>query len=117
MMLRYLRRLFKQRRADPLDDLISALAMAEEGGQRLSDDELMAMVFVLIIAGHETTVNLIGSGALALLENPDQMRLLRQQPEVIKTAIEELLRYVSPVDQATERYAREAGTLRGVTIP
>ena len=117
LMLRYLRRLFKQRRAAPRDDLISALATAEEGGQRLTDNELMAMVFVLIIAGHETTVNLIGSGALALLENPDQMRLLRQRPEVIKTAIEELLRYVSPVDQATERYAREAVTLHGVTIP
>src|SRR5579859_308807 len=110
MMLRYLRRLFKQRRADPRDDLISALATAEAGGQRLTDDELLAMVIVLIIAGHETTVNLIGSGALALLENPDQMRLLRQQPEVIKTAIEELLRYVSPVDQATERYRSEEHT-------
>ena len=117
MMLSYLRRLFKQRRADPRDDLISALATAEEGGQRLTDNELMAMVFVLIIAGHETTVNLIGSGALALLENPDQMRLLRQRPELIKNAIEELLRYVSPVDQATERYAREDVTLHGVTIP
>jgi cytochrome P450 PksS len=117
LMLRYLRRLVQQRRADPRDDLISALATAEEGGQRLSDDELLAMVFVLIIAGHETTVNLIGSGALALLENPDQLRLLRQRPELIKNAIEELLRYTSPVDQATERYARAAVTLHGVTIP
>jgi len=117
LMLRYLRQLFKLRRAAPQDDLISALATAEEGGQRLTDDELMAMVFVLIIAGHETTVNLIGSGALALLENPDQLRLLRQRPELIKNAIEELLRYTSPVDQATERYAREAVTLHGVTIP
>jgi len=63
LMLRYLRQLFKLRRAVAQDDLISALATAEEGGQRLTDDELMAMVFVLIIAGHETTVNLIGSGA------------------------------------------------------
>jgi len=117
LMLRYLRQLFKLRRAAPQDDLISALATAEEGGQRLTDDELMAMVFVLIIAGHETTVNLIGSGALALLENPDQLRLLRQRPELIKNAIEELLRYTSPVDQATERYAREAVTLHGMTIP
>src|SRR5205085_2917081 len=72
---------------------------------------------VLIVAGHETTVNLIGSGALALLENPDQLRLLRQRPELIKNAIEELLRYTSPVDQATERYAREDVTMHGVTIP
>ena len=116
-MLRYLRRLFKQRRADPRDDLITALAAAEEGGHRLTDDELMAMVFVLLIAGHETTVNLIGSGALALLEYPEQMWLLRQRPELIKSAIEELLRYVNPVEEATERYAREDVTLHGVTIP
>ena len=117
LMLRYLRQLFKQRRADPRDDLISALATVEEGGERLSDNELLAMVFVLLIAGHETTVNLIGSGSLALLENPDQMRLLRQRPELIKNAIEELVRYVSPVEQATERYAREDIALHGVTIP
>ncbi len=117
LMLRYLRRLFAQRRADPQDDLISALAGAEEGGDRLNDNELLGMVFVLLIAGHETTVNLIGSGALALLENPEQLRRLRQQPELIKTAIEELVRYVNPVEEATERYAREDITLQGVTIP
>ena len=117
LMMRYLRRLFLQRRADPRDDLISALAAAEDGGQRLDDDELTAMVFVLLIAGHETTVNLIGSGSLALLQAPDQLRLLRQQPELIRSATEELLRYVNPVEEATERYAREDVTLHGVTIP
>jgi cytochrome P450 len=116
-MLRYLRRLIQQRRADPGDDLISALAIAEEGGHRLSDNELLAMVFVLLIAGHETTINLIGSGSLALLENPDQLRLLRQRPELNKNAIEELLRYVNPVEEATERYAREDISVHGVTIP
>jgi cytochrome P450 PksS len=116
-MLRYLRRLVQQRRANPGDDLISALTIAEEGGQRLSDNELLAMVFVLLIAGHETTVNLIGSGSLALLENPDQLRLLRQRPELNKNAIEELLRYVNPVEEATERYAREDISVHGVTIP
>ncbi|MEP7359436.1 MAG: cytochrome P450 [Anaerolineales bacterium] len=116
-MLRYLRRLFKQRRADPRDDLISALGTAEEDGRRLTDDELLAMVFVLLLAGHETTVNLIGSGALALLQNPDQLRLLRERPELNKSAIEELLRYVNPVEEATERYAREEVTLHGLTIP
>jgi cytochrome P450 len=116
-MLRYLRRLIKLRRANPQDDLVSALAAAEAGGDRLTDNELLGMLIVLVIAGHETTVNLIGSGALALLENPDQLQLLRQRPEVIKTAIEELLRYTSPVDQATERYAFEDVTLHGVTIP
>jgi len=116
-MMGYLKRIFKGRRANPQDDLITALVQADEAGDHLTEDELLAMVFVLLIAGHETTVNLIGSGALALLENPDQMRLLRQKPVLIKNAIEELLRYVSPVEQATERYAREAVTLHGITIP
>jgi cytochrome P450 PksS len=114
---RFLRRLFKERRAHPQADLITALVQAEEAGHKLNEDELLAMVFVLLIAGHETTVNLIGSGTLALLENPDQMALLRRQPELSKNAVEELLRYVAPVEQATERYAREAVTLHGVTIP
>jgi cytochrome P450 PksS len=113
----YLRRIFKERRANPQDDLITALVQAEEAGERLTEDELLAMVFVLLIGGHETTVNLIGSGALALLENHDQMRLLRQKPELSKNAIEELLRFVSPVEQATERYACEDVTLHGITIP
>jgi cytochrome P450 len=116
-MSRYLKRIFKERQATPQEDLITALVQAEEAGERLTEDELLAMVFVLLIAGHETTVNLIGSGALALLENPDQMRLLRQKPELSQNAIEELLRFVSPVEQATERYACEEVTLHGVTIP
>jgi len=114
---RYLRRLIEERRATPQDDLITSLVQAEEAGDQLSEDELVTMVFVLLVAGHETTVNLIGSGTLALLENPDQMQRLRQNPELIKNGIEELLRYVSPVEQATERYARETLTLHGVTIP
>jgi cytochrome P450 PksS len=116
-MTAYLKRLFKERRSHPREDLITALMQVEEAGDHLTEDELLAMVFVLLIAGHETTVNLIGSGALALLENPDQMRLLRQKPGLIKNAVEELLRYVSPVEQATERYAHEDVTLHGVTIP
>jgi cytochrome P450 PksS len=116
-MMGYLKRIFKERRADPREDLITALVQVEEAGDHLTEDEMLAMVFVLLVAGHETTVNLIGSGALALLENPDQRRLLRQKPELIKNAIEELLRYVSPVEQATERYAREDVTLHGITIP
>ena len=114
---RYLRRIINERRVAPRDDLITALVQAEEAGDQLNEDELLAMVFVLLVAGHETTVNLIGSGTLALLENPDQVRLLRQDPELIKNGIEELLRYVSPVEQATERYARETVTLHDVTIP
>ena len=117
MFLRYLRRFFEVRRRDPRDDLASALIQAEEAGDRLSADELLAMVFLLLVAGHETTVNLIGSGVLALLEHPDQLERLRGEPALIKPAVEELLRYTAPVFMSTERYAREDVTIHGVTIP
>jgi cytochrome P450 PksS len=115
--VRYLRKLIASRRASPQADLVSALVSSEEAGDQLSGDELLAMVFLLLIAGHETTVNLIGNGTLALLENPDQMEKLRQDPALIRTAVEELLRYASPLETATERYAREDVTIEGVTIP
>lgn len=117
MFIRYLRRFFKLRRRDVKDDLASALIQAEEAGDKLSEDELLAMVFLLLIAGHETTVNLIGSGTLALLEHPDEMEKLRREPSLIKPAVEELLRYTAPVFMTTERYAREDVALHGVTIP
>jgi len=116
-LIRYIRKLVKKRRADPRDDLVSALARAEEAGDTLSDDELTAMVFLLLAAGHETTVNLIGNGILALLEHPEQMEKLRNDPTLIRPAVEEFLRYTSPVEMATERYTREDVTLAGVTIP
>jgi len=96
---------------------VSALVQAEEAGDKLSEDELMAMIVILLIAGHETTVNLIASGTLALLEHPDQMQKLRSDPTLIKSAVEELVRFANPVETATERYAREDVTLHGVTIP
>lgn len=117
LMIRYIRRFIRLRRADPQDDLVSALIRAEEEGSTLSDDELLAMIVVLFVAGHETTVNLIGSGTLALLQHPDQLDQLRDDPSLIKSAVEELLRYTSPVETATERYAREDVTIAGVTIP
>jgi len=117
MFNRYLRRFFKVRRADLRDDLVSALIQGEEAGDRLSEDELLAMVFLLLVAGHETTVNLIGSGTLELLKHPDQMEKLRRDPTLIKSAVEELLRYTAPVFMSTERYAREDVTIQGVTIP
>lgn len=117
MFIRYLRQFFKTRRRDPQDDLASALILAEEAGDKLSEDELLAMVFLLLIAGHETTVNLIGNGMLALMKHPDQMELLRRNRALIKTAVEELLRYASPVFMSTERYAREDVNIRGVTVP
>jgi cytochrome P450 PksS len=115
--LRYIRRLVRARRAEPRDDLVSALAQAEEAGDQLSEDELLAMIFLLLVAGHETTVNLIGNGALALMKNPGQMERLRRDPTLVKTAIEELLRYESPVATATERFAREDIPIAGVVIP
>jgi cytochrome P450 len=90
---------------------------AEEAGDQLSEDELVAMIFLLLVAGHETTVNLIGNGTIALLENPDQMNRLRDNPALIKAAVEELLRYNGPLETATERYTREDTTVAGVTIP
>ena len=103
----YLREMFDEKRKNPRDDLISALVQAEEAGDKLSEDELLGMVFLLLVAGHETTVNLIGNGMLALLTHPDQLRRLREDPALIKPAIEELLRYDGPVETSTERFARE----------
>jgi cytochrome P450 len=115
--LRYIRGLVRARKAAPRDDLVSALVQAEEAGDQLTEDELTAMIFLLLVAGHETTVNLIGNGVLALLRNPEQMARLRRQPDLIGPAVEELLRYSGPLEMATERYAREDLGIAGATIP
>jgi cytochrome P450 len=117
MFLRYVRRLVEYRRARPGDDLLSALIQAEEAGDRLSADELLAMVVLLLIAGHETTVNLIASGTLALLERPAQLARLQADPTLAPTAVEELVRFVAPVEIATERYASHDLELLGQAIP
>jgi cytochrome P450 PksS len=114
---RYLRKIIERRRAEPGDDLLTALVRAEEAGDKLSEDEVLAMAFLLLVAGHETTVNLIASGALALLEHPEQAEALSSDPSLTKPAVEELLRYTSPVELATERYAREDVEIAGTTIP
>jgi cytochrome P450 PksS len=116
-MVKFFRRLIQLRRDQPGEDLLSALVAAEEQGDHLSEDELIAMVFLLLLAGHETTVNLIGNGTLALLENPEQLQLLRDRPELIDTAIEELLRFTNPVEQPFPRFAREEIHLHGHVIP
>src|SRR6266566_3698600 len=113
----YLKKLIKERRAHPKDDLVTALVQAKDGSDKLSGDEVLAMIFLLLVAGHETTVNLIGSGSLALLEHPDQLEKLRSDPTLIGTAVEELLRYVTPLEIASERYAAEDVELHGQTIP
>ncbi|MFN8442183.1 MAG: cytochrome P450 [Caldilineaceae bacterium] len=115
--IRFLRQLIVERRAHPGDDLLSALVQAEEAGERLDEDELLGMAMILLIAGYETTVNLIASGTLALLQNPEQMTLLRAEPALMRSAIEEIVRFTDPVSEATERYASQEVTLAGVTIP
>ena len=113
--LKYVQQQIRIRRTGPGLDLLSALIAVEEAGAKLSEDELVAMIFLLLIAGHETTVNLIGNGTLALLENPLQLSKLLSNHGMLKSAVEEMLRYYSPVELATERWAREdiliAGTL------
>jgi len=96
-LLNYLNSLFDERRAHPGNDLISALLAAEEAGDKLSEEELRSIVVLLFVAGHETTMNLIGNGTWALLQHPDQLARLRDDPSLITTCVEELLRYDGPV--------------------
>jgi hypothetical protein len=114
-MTAYFRRIVTPLRAHPKKDLLSAMLQAEEAGDRLSEDELFANANLLMVAGHETTTNLIGNGVLALLHNPDQMQKLKDDPSLIPSAIEEFLRLVGPV-QFTHRIAREDVEMGGKTI-
>jgi len=112
----YIRQLIGERRSAPRGDLLSALIATEEAGDKLSEPELVAMSILLLVAGHETTVNLIGNGMLALLRHPDQLRQLRERPDLIGSAVEELLRYDGPV-QRTARTPSEDVTIGNRTIP
>ena len=111
----YIRGIIRQRRQDPRDDLVSALVAVEEQGDRLSEDELLAMLVLLLAAGNETTTNLIGNGLLALLRNPGELRRLQEDHSLIENGIEELLRYDSPV-QMTGRVALEDLEIAGRPI-
>lgn len=111
----YLVPLFEERRRAPKADLISALVAVEEAGDRLGADELLTTVILLLTAGHETTMNLIGNGLLALLRHPDQLELLRSRPELMASAVEELLRYDAPV-RLIVRTAVEDAILEGETV-
>jgi len=103
----YIRTLLDEKRKNPGNDLISGLVQAEESGDVLNEIELVSTIFLLIVAGHETTVNLIGNGILALLQHPEQMQLLQSDPALLASAIEELLRYTAPVSLASPRWANE----------
>jgi cytochrome P450 len=111
----YFRGLIGTRRVSPRADLLSALIAAEEAGDRLTEHELLATCILLLVAGHETTVNLIGNGTLALLRHPDQLRRLRENPGLIAGAVEELLRYDGPV-QRTARTPTADVVIGGRTI-
>lgn len=111
----YLHDFIAARRKEPRDDLISGLIAAEEQGQVLSEDEIMATTMLLLIAGNETTTHLIGNGTYALLQNRDQWDLLKNDPSLIGSAVEELLRFDGPV-QLTSRVATEQIDIAGVTI-
>ncbi|MGX5560777.1 cytochrome P450 family protein [Bacillus thuringiensis] len=112
----YLQYLVDIKRKEPKEDLVSALILAESEGHKLSARELYSMIMLLIVAGHETTVNLITNTVLALLENPNQLQLLKDNPKLIDAAIEEGLRYYSPVEVTTARWAAEPFQIHDRTI-
>jgi cytochrome P450 PksS len=112
----YMHQLIEERQANPQDDLISALGAVEEEGERLDRTELLGMIFLLLVAGHETTVNLVGNGTLALLQHPDQLEKLKANPSLIKSAVEEMLRFNGPVETTTTRWAFEDVEVGGKVI-
>ncbi|MFC7340643.1 cytochrome P450 family protein [Saccharopolyspora griseoalba] len=116
-MADYLVELIAAKRARPADDLLTALIETTEDSDRLSEAELVSMVFLLLVAGHETTVNLIGNGVLALLRNPEQWAALKADPDLVAGAVEETLRFDGPVMHGTLRHTTEPVTVGEVIIP
>jgi cytochrome P450 len=119
----YFAELFAARRAEPGDDLVSALVVARdnadagEAADGLAGNELLSTVFLLVMAGFDTTVNLIASGTLALLTHPGEMARLRQDPSLLPAAVEELLRFTNPVNHANDRFTTEDVPVGDVVIP
>jgi cytochrome P450 len=113
---RYLQALVVEKRERPDDRLVSQLVGVEEAGDRLAENELVSMIWLLLVAGHETTVNLIGNGVLELLLHPEQWHKLQADPSLVGAAVEELLRYTAPVMVGTGRWAREDVEMHGVVI-
>ncbi|EFH83696.1 cytochrome P450 family protein [Ktedonobacter racemifer] len=114
--INYVKALIATKRKHPDNSLTSDLVRVEEQGDKLSENELISMIFLLLTAGHETTVNLLGNGTLALLEHTDQLELLRADPSLLPSAIEELLRYTTPVSLTAPRWALEDIVLHGQVI-
>ncbi|HWD78564.1 MAG TPA: cytochrome P450 [Kribbella sp.] len=116
LMREFVHELIAQKRQTPTDDLLSGLIAVQAGGDRLSEDELTSMVFLLLAAGHETTVSLISNGVHALLRHPEQLELLKAEPERLPAAIEELLRYDGPLQAAIPYVARAPIDISGRRI-
>src|SRR5438045_6425428 len=114
--VRYLQQLFETRRSEPGEDLVSALVAVEDGGDTLSPQELSSMVSLLIVAGHETTVSLIGNAMVALLTHPEQRSELERDPSLLPRSVEELIRFDGPVERTLNRWAAADVELRGQTI-
>lgn len=112
----YLRTQFEQRRKNPTEDLMSDLIHIEDEGQRLNEAELISMIILILIAGYETTGNLIANSVLTLLRHPDQLNKLRQQPQLIQNAVEELLRHATAVHAPVTRWATQDVRIGDVTI-
>ena len=112
----YLDDLFAQRRAEPTDDLVSALVLAEDGGDTLSENELYSMVVLLIVAGHETTVSLIANAVHTLLTHSEELAALRADPSLMTSAVEELVRFDSAVERAITRWVAADTELGGQAL-
>ncbi|MFJ9367208.1 cytochrome P450 [Nocardia sp. NPDC101769] len=116
-MAAYLTQLVRAKAEEPAADLLSALAVPADDGDALTESEQVGMAFLLLVAGHDTTVNLIANGTLALLRNPAQLQALRADPEAIPAAVEEFLRFDGPVNMTTIRHTAEPVTIAGTDIP
>ncbi|MGV9774571.1 cytochrome P450 family protein [Streptosporangium sp. NPDC003464] len=116
-MRAYFGRIIAERRARPRDDMVSAMVAARDEEDLLSEEEVLSTLTLLLIAGHETTVNLIGNGMLALLTHPGQLALLRERPGLLPSAIEEFLRYDGPVERASFRFSTDDMEIAGVPVP
>lgn len=113
---KFVRRLIAHKRSEPGEDILSALILAEEAGDRLDEDELIAMVFLLVLAGFETTMHLIANGVRTLLEHPDQLERLRAEPRLWATAVDEIVRHRGPIHGTKPQYPVEDVTLHGYTM-